>query len=93
LTISTVAEVRRALLRALEPDTRASTLLEARALAKIDLAGLQFLCAASRLAAARGKAIAYAPGGSARLGVLARAAGFGPGRGCAADCLCAGGAR
>lgn len=67
--------------------------LDASALREIDVAGLQLLCATSRFAAAHGKTVGFTETLHPVLTAAATAAGFGPGRGCAPDCLCAGGRR
>jgi anti-anti-sigma regulatory factor len=52
--------------------------LDGSAVIEADVAGLQVLCAARRSAAARGRALAFSPGGrSAALSQAIRTAGFG----------------
>ena len=87
LTIANAREVKQALLEGLQGHDALS--LEACALAEIDVAGLQLLCATHRFAIARGKQVSFAPGPRPGLAAAAAKAGFAPGRGCPADCLCA----
>jgi anti-anti-sigma regulatory factor len=87
LTLANASEIKQALLSGLHK-TKALT-LDAGALTDVDVAGLQVLCATHRLAVAQGKTVGFVPGPLPGLAAAAAAAGFGPGRGCAPDCLCA----
>ena len=91
MTLANVNEVKRAVIESLQGLSGNETLgLDGAALGDVDLAGLQLLCATSRLAAAQGKRVVFtAPPGLA-LARTANDAGFGPDRGCPADCLCMG---
>jgi ABC-type transporter Mla MlaB component len=89
LTLANAAEVKQRLLLELQKDEALA--LDGAALVELDVAGLQLLCATHRLAKARGKSIGYTAGARSGLAKAAAAAGFGPGRGCAPECLCAGG--
>ena len=89
LTLANAGEIKQALLSGLHK-TKVLT-LDAGALTDVDVAGLQVLCATHRLAVAQGKTVAFVAGPLPGLAAAAAKAGFGPGRGCASDCLCAGG--
>jgi anti-anti-sigma regulatory factor len=87
LTLANVGEMKQRLLDAL--GSREPLSLDATTLDEIDVAGLQLLCATHRHAAARGTKVRFVGGARPDMAATARAAGFAPGRGCAADCLCA----
>jgi anti-anti-sigma regulatory factor len=89
LTLANAGEVKQALLNGLQ-NTEALS-LDAGDLTDVDVAGLQVLCATHRLAVAQGKTVAFVKGPLPGLAAAAARAGFGPGRGCAPACLCAGG--
>jgi anti-anti-sigma regulatory factor len=93
LNLETVGEARQELLRGLSGSDGASepgVTLDGAALTKVDVAGLQLLCSTSRFAAARGTTVVLEAGTGEAIARAARAAGFGPGLGCAASGLCVG---
>jgi anti-anti-sigma regulatory factor len=78
LTIAGAAELKALLLSAL--DGEGPLELDARAVAEVDVAGLQLLCAASRSARGRGRSVGLAPGPrSPALTQAVATAGFGHG--------------
>jgi anti-anti-sigma regulatory factor len=89
LTLANAGEVKQALLSGLHKTVALS--LDAGVLTDVDVAGLQVLCATHRLATAQRKTVRFVAGPLPGLAAAAAKAGFGPGRGCAPDCLCAGG--
>ena len=91
LTLANAGEIKQALLSGLQKTEALS--LDAGALTDLDVAGLQVLCATHRMAVAQGKSVRFVAGPLPGLSAAAAKAGFGPGRGCAPDCLCAGGPR
>jgi anti-anti-sigma regulatory factor len=86
LNLANVGEMKQRLLEALGSGGPLS--LDATGLNEIDVTGLQLLCATHRHAAARGTKVSLTAGARPDIAATARAAGFAPGRGCAADCLC-----
>jgi anti-anti-sigma regulatory factor len=93
LNLRTVGATRQELLNGLsglEGGGEAGVTLDGTAVTQIDLAGLQLLCSASRFAAARGVTVGFEAGSGETIARAARAAGFGPGRGCPPSCLCVG---
>ena len=89
LTLANAIEVKQSMLGALSAG--GDLTLDAGDLTDVDVAGLQLLCATHRLAVAKGQRVTFAGGSPKGVAAAAASAGFGPGRGCAADCLCAGG--
>jgi ABC-type transporter Mla MlaB component len=89
LTLANVNDVKEALLDSLSAGDAVA--LDGSTLNEVDVSGLQLLCATQRMASSQKKRVTFTGPVGPGLMLARNNAGFGPDRGCPADCLCNGG--